>query len=66
VRIVNGDPYDGARLAEHLAGMDLAINLVGILNEPGSSGAGFQRAHVELTATLIAAMRQAQVAAWCR
>jgi NADH dehydrogenase len=41
--------------------MDLAINLVGILNEPGSSGAGFQRAHVELTATLLAAMKQAGV-----
>jgi len=61
VRIVNGDPYDGACLAQHLAGMDLAINLVGILNEPGSSGAGFQRAHVELTATLLAAMKQAGV-----
>ena len=61
VRVLNADPYDGTRLAEHLAGMDAAINLVGILNEPGSDGAGFQRAHVALTATLIAAMQQARV-----
>ena len=62
VSVLNGDPYDGACLARHLAGADVAVNLVGILNEAGSGGQGFHRAHVELTATLIAAMKQAGVA----
>lgn len=60
------DEYDGAALAHALRGSDVAINLVGILNETGSfgrndSGRGFARAHVELTRTLIAACRESNV-----
>ncbi len=47
--------YDPAALAAALAGADAAINLVGILNEAGDDGRGFQRAHVTLTQSLIAA-----------
>ena len=47
--------------AAQLAGADAAINLVGILNERGSDGSGFRKAHVELTETLIAACRAAGV-----
>jgi NADH dehydrogenase len=61
VAVLNADPYDGTALARLLAGVDVALNLVGILNESGHSGAGFRRAHVELTATLIAALEQAGV-----
>jgi NADH dehydrogenase len=56
VRTVNADVYARAALEKHLAGHDAVINLVGILNETG--GASFTHAHVDLTATAIAACRQ--------
>ncbi len=60
------DEYDPAALAHALRGSDVAINLVGILNETGGfgrndSGRGFQRVHVELTRGLIAACVDAGV-----
>ncbi len=48
-------PYVQERLAEVLAGSDVVINLVGILNESGRKGDGFTRAHVELTENALAA-----------
>lgn len=59
VRTFSADVYDRATLERHLAGNDAVINLVGILNETG--GASFTHAHVDLTATVIAACRQAGV-----
>ena len=59
VRIVSANPYDRAVLTAQLRDADAAINLVGILNETG--GARFRQAHVELTATLVAACREAGV-----
>jgi NADH dehydrogenase len=59
--VVSADVYDRDALREQLAGADAAINLIGILNERGSNGAGFQKAHVELTETLIAACQSAGV-----
>jgi NADH dehydrogenase len=56
---ISADVYDRAVLQKHIAGHDAVINLVGILNETG--GATFTHAHVDLTATLIAACRQAGV-----
>lgn len=53
-----GDVYDGDWLAAQCAGADAVVNLVGILNESGIGGAGgreFERAHVQLTQTLVAA-----------
>lgn len=61
VRVVSADVYQRSVLAAHLAGADAAINLVGILNESGSDGRGFHKAHVELTETLLAACAQAGV-----
>ena len=61
VRVVTCDVYSETALARLLDGADAAINLVGILNEPGRGGGGFNRAHVELTATLIAACKIAGV-----
>jgi NADH dehydrogenase len=55
------DVYDRAALVRALTGADAAINLIGILNEKGDSGRGFQRAHVDLTGTLVAACRDAGV-----
>ncbi|HEX5353726.1 MAG TPA: complex I NDUFA9 subunit family protein [Rhodanobacteraceae bacterium] len=56
VRSISVDVYDRAVLEKHLLGHDAVVNLVGILNETG--GATFNHAHVDLTATLIAACRQ--------
>lgn len=55
------DPYDVEALSAALAGQDLLINLVGILNERGFGGAGFRRAHVTLVETAIDACRRAGV-----
>lgn len=54
-RMVAGDVYDTDLLKTHFAGADAVINLVGILNESGDNGRGFQRAHVTLTKQIIAA-----------
>ena len=59
--VVNCNVYDEAALAQCLQGAVAVINLVGILNEPGDSGAGFRHAHVDLTRTVLAACRQAHV-----
>ena len=59
VRSISTDVYDRASLEKHIAGHDAVINLVGILNETG--GATFTHAHVDLTASLIAACRQVGV-----
>ena len=59
-----GNVYDGDWLAAQCAGADAVVNLVGILNESGIGGAGgreFERAHVQLTRTLIAACGRAGV-----
>lgn len=61
VRVVDCDVYDPAALACQLRGADAAINLIGILNERGRDGRGFERAHVELTRGLVAACANAGV-----
>jgi len=61
LEIENCDVYDAAQLAERLRGKDVAINLIGILNEGGFGGSGFRRTHTELTAGLIQASRFAGV-----
>src|SRR5690606_6789490 len=55
------DVYDQDALADALNGADAVINLVGILNEKGRDGSGFQRAHIELADKLIAACKSAGV-----
>src|SRR6202167_2592527 len=57
----NCDVYDEAQLSEHFRGKDVVINLVGILNERGFGGAGFKRAHTELTQSVLLAARSAGV-----
>jgi NADH dehydrogenase len=59
VRVASTDVYSVDALASAFAGADAVINLVGILNERGFSGAGFRRAHVDLTRGVIAAMKRA-------
>jgi uncharacterized protein YbjT (DUF2867 family) len=61
VSVDNCDVHDLAALTRKLQGADAVINLVGILNERGSDGRGFQKAHVELTETVVAACKAAGV-----
>ncbi len=61
VRVRAANPYDSASLAAAFKGADAVINLVGILNESGFGGAGFKRAHVELTRCVIDACKAAGV-----
>ncbi|MBA3485848.1 MAG: NAD(P)H-binding protein [Lysobacter sp.] len=59
--IRQGDVHDPAFLRDAFSDADAVINLVGILNEKGDDGAGFERVFVELTRTIIAAMQAAGV-----
>jgi NADH dehydrogenase len=61
VRVENADVHDRTALIRKLVGANAVINLVGILNERGSDGSGFHKAHVELTETVIAACKAAHV-----
>ena len=60
-RLLAGDVYDPEWLKTNFVGADAVINLVGILNEAGDNGRGFQRAHVALTKLVIAACQLAGV-----
>ena len=57
----NCDVYQQAQLSERFRGKDVVVNLVGILNERGFGGAGFRRAHTELTRVVLQAARSAGV-----
>ena len=61
VELVEADVYSVERLTALAFGADAVVNLVGILNEPGSGGKGFDKAHVQLTRTAIEACRAAGV-----
>ena len=52
---------DSAALSECFRGQDVAINLIGILNERGFGGGGFRRAHTELVKGALQAARSAGV-----
>jgi uncharacterized protein YbjT (DUF2867 family) len=58
----NCDVYQEPQLSERFRGKDVVINLVGIRNERGFGGAGFRRAHTELTQHVLQAARSAGVA----
>jgi NADH dehydrogenase len=58
VILTDGDVHNGAFLRRQLNGVDVVVNLIGILNERRHSGAGFRRAHVELAEKIAAACRE--------
>lgn len=60
-QVACGDVYDPEFLKAHFQGQDVVVNLVGILNERGDNGRGFQRAHVGLTKLVVAACQLAGV-----
>jgi uncharacterized protein YbjT (DUF2867 family) len=61
VEVRQADIYDDEQLKKHFEGADAVINLVGILNESGRKGKGFNRAHVELVEKIISACRASGV-----
>lgn len=60
-RMVTGDVFDPAFLVQVLRGASAVVNLVGILNEDGDDGRGFERVFVGLVDTLLPAMAHAGV-----
>jgi NADH dehydrogenase len=61
VELINADVHDPAILRREFASVDGVINLVGILNESGHSGRGFEHVHSELTAKVLDACRSTHV-----
>ena len=59
VELITANVHDPRTLGQLVAGMDVVINLVGILNESGR--ATFQSVHRDLAAKVIAAARGAKV-----
>jgi NADH dehydrogenase len=59
--LVNTDVHDPGQLAAQFGGCDIVVNLVGILNERGRSGAGFHRVHTELAGKVVRACHSAGV-----
>jgi len=55
ITLIEADIHDPDTLHRNIADMDAVINLVGILNETGKPGSGFNRAHVELPGKIVAA-----------
>jgi uncharacterized protein YbjT (DUF2867 family) len=55
------DVFDQATLEREFTGCEGVVNLVGILNERGHRGGGFQRAHVELAQRVLDACTAAGV-----
>ena len=61
VEIRQANIYDDSQLKIHFEGADAVINMVGILNESGRKGKGFNKAHVELVEKIIGACRASGV-----
>jgi NADH dehydrogenase len=59
VRLVRADVHDPRVLARLFSGVDVIVNLIGILNEHGR--ATFKSVHVDLAAKIVAAARTAGV-----
>ncbi len=60
-RVLQADVGNPSALAAVLAGCTVVVNLVGILNEPGRSGAGFETAHSKFAAQLVQACESAGI-----
>lgn len=61
LELISVNIYDQEQLNAQLAQCEVVINLIGILNEIGNDGAGFRKAHVELTQKIITACQQNQI-----
>lgn len=61
VELVEADIHDPQALEQVFTDCQAVVNLVGILNERGHRGLGFQRAHVELADKVVNACQQCGV-----
>ena len=61
LRLVQGNPLNDSDLESAITGANAVVNLVGIVNEKGRHGGGFQRIHVQLVERALAACRSAGV-----
>jgi NADH dehydrogenase len=61
LELIQADIHDSEQLAALIFGCDAVINLVGILNEHGHDGSGFEHAHLALAEKLMAACRKTGV-----
>jgi len=61
LKLVGCNVHDVDQLTAAMAGHDVVINLVGILNESGRSGAGFRQAHSDLAGKVVAACRSNRI-----
>jgi uncharacterized protein YbjT (DUF2867 family) len=59
--LVNADVHDAGQLAAQFGGFEIVVNLIGILNERGRSGAGFQHVHTELAGKVVRTCHSAGV-----
>jgi NADH dehydrogenase len=53
ITLIEADVHNVDELRRQFHGVDIIINLVGILNEAGKKGAGFRRVHVELPEKIV-------------
>lgn len=60
-QLIEGDVHNPVLLRREFQGKDTVINLVGILNETGHDGRGFERVHAELPAKVVTACREGGV-----
>jgi len=60
-QVIEADVHSPAALKREFQGLDVVVNLVGILNESGRNGKGFERVHAELPAKIVQACRQSGV-----
>lgn len=58
IQVISADIHNPQHLQRYLAGHDVVINLVGILNESNDTGQGFHKTHVVLTEKIVTACRQ--------
>jgi uncharacterized protein YbjT (DUF2867 family) len=61
VELLQVDVHDERTLTDALRGCDVAVNLIGILNEEGHDGEGFKRVHADLPAKLVRSCRASGV-----
>jgi len=61
LKLVAADIHDANQLAALCAGQRAVVNLVGILNERGRSGRGFNRVHAALAGRLVEACHRERV-----
>ena len=61
LQLITGDAHNPVLLRREFVGVDVVINLIGILNEKGDTGAEFTYAHVELAQKIVHACRKTGV-----